>query len=137
MKRLFLFIAAVAVLSGMLVYLGGCSETEPEVNEGFNATNEQETQEVKYEYYEGTSVPTLSTLLGEPMIVHEELDLYGPYSSQEEAAEVMKLYASTLMSMEFSLVDDSFGYELTNGQDTVTIVGNDYQGNITILVLVE
>ena len=107
------------VLIFMLVFAcSACSSTS-------NAPTVEKDSTPAIEYYPDSNVPTLECLLNENLIQGGDGlgYLYGPYDSENEAKTVISSYADVLTNeYNFTITEDTYYYELTNGTDKVMIV---------------
>ena len=103
-----------------LVFIVTCSACSSSSN-----TVDEEVETPKIEYYPDSTVPTLDSLLDEPLIQGGNGlgYVYGPYDSESEAKSIMREYANALVSeYGFEITEDTYYYGLTDGTHEVMVI---------------
>lgn len=102
-----------------------------------NNDTADDTATVKY--YPNTNVPTLDSLFDETELRGTDgYYVYGTYSTESDAKVVMDLYLSALVSnYKFTRIDTSVGYQATDGTNTVTIIGGNWESEFAVCVMIE
>ena len=134
MKKLIALLLALL----MVLAMAACGD-EAETAAAPEPTAAEETTEAEdaVVYYKGTNIPTLDSVLGENVLRNENVYSYGPYDTEEEAGNVIRLYAAALLALDFTENETAVGYELTDGKDTVAVFGGSYDDKLAVAVMVE
>jgi len=101
--------------------------------------SEDAEEKVVVEYYENSTVPKIDSVLKNvtKMEATTEYDLYGPYSTQEEAVETIEEYVSVLTEeYGFHSLDYTVAHKLSNGKNTVMCINGTHDGGYAIGVII-
>lgn len=123
----------------VVIIVATCSACSVSYSNSDDTTVEEKEEQPKIEYYPNTNVPTLDSLLDEPQLSGSDgRYLYGPYDTESEGIVVMESYVSTLVTAHgFIREDTSIGFELTDGTNTITIIGGNYSEKLAICVMID
>ena len=139
MKKLLALMLAAALALSLVACGSRDGDTPSGGSNGNNNTSDvPDTEETNWEFYEGTEIPTFDSAMDVPLMqVADPYYIYYCGTSEDEAAEYMKLYAALVIALGNEEVDSSLGFAIDTPNGTLNIVGATSDDHYTVLVYFE